>query len=332
MRQLTAIILALLAQFPMAIASGPGKLTALDYIQTWKEEAVYQMVVHRIPASITLAQGMLESGNGNSRLAVEGNNHFGIKCHSDWTGGTIHEDDETRGECFRKYTSARESFDDHSIFLKRKRYAPLFELDVDDYRQWARVLKSCGYATNPDYPQLLIRLVEAHRLDQYDKLGLEYIQKQVVPERSAGETPLVANTPEPRRREKSRSNSYDPDSGGEIRMSGGRTVALSDNHIRYIQAHAGETPESLAAELEMGAWQIRRYNDLKVGESLQEGDVVYLQPKRSRGSAASHTVKTGETLREISQRYGIRLKRLCRLNQLEADHMPNAGRILRLRP
>ena len=314
------------------MASGPGKLTAQDYIQTWKEEAVYQMAVHRIPASITLAQGMLESGNGNSRLAVEGNNHFGIKCHTDWTGGTIREDDETRGECFRKYASARESFDDHSIFLKRKRYAPLFELDVEDYRGWARALKSCGYATHPDYPQLLIRLIETHRLDQYDKLGQEYIQKQVVPERRAGETSPLAKVPEPRRREKSRSNGYDPDKGGEVMISGSRTVALSDNHIRYIRAQAGETPESLAAKLEMGVWQIRRYNDLKAGEPLREGDVVYLQPKRSRGSAVSHTVKNGETLREISQRYGIRLKRLCRLNQLNAEDLPKAGRTLRLRP
>ncbi len=122
-----------------------AKTSRQQYIDTWKNEAIYQMVMHKIPASITLAQGILESGDGNSRLAKEGNNHFGIKCHNDWKGKTIHEDDETAGECFRRYDNARGSYEDHSVFLQRKRYESIFKLETDDFKGWAKGLKQCGY-------------------------------------------------------------------------------------------------------------------------------------------------------------------------------------------
>lgn len=124
------------------------------------------MVTHGIPASITLAQGILESRDGNSRLAKEGNNHFGIKCHSDWEGKRIYEDDDQRNECFREYRNARESFDDHSDFLKKKRYSSLFELDITDFKGWAKGLKECGYATSPEYAKLLIRIIEENDLQR----------------------------------------------------------------------------------------------------------------------------------------------------------------------
>ncbi|MEZ4798957.1 MAG: glucosaminidase domain-containing protein [Flavobacteriales bacterium] len=192
MPHLRIFIAFLLLSLPAFSQADSDKNTAADYIASWHDEAVRQMVKYNIPASITLAQGLLESGNGNSRLATQGNNHFGIKCHSDWKGATIREDDETRQECFRKYKSAEESFEDHSIFLTKKRYEPLFQLKIDDYKGWAHGLKKCGYATNPKYPQLLIDIIERYDLTQYDKEGLKHIKNSTSP--SSGNKKPKENT------------------------------------------------------------------------------------------------------------------------------------------
>lgn len=146
-----------------------NKSTGESYISRYKDIAIREMNRSGIPASITLAQGLLESGNGNSSLAREANNHFGIKCNTDWKGPTILKDDDAKNDCFRVYNNPDESFKDHTEFLKRKRYAFLFELDKNDYVGWARGLKQAGYATNPRYPELLISLVERYSLDQYDR-------------------------------------------------------------------------------------------------------------------------------------------------------------------
>jgi len=146
------------------------------YIQNWKNECMEQMEKHGIPASITMAQGILESASGTSDLALKANNHFGIKCHKDWTGKKFYKDDDKKNECFRVYDNAEASFDDHSVFLKRDRYASLFQLDITDYKGWAKGLKECGYATNPQYPQLLIALIEKHRLYDLDQ-GAEAVSQ-----------------------------------------------------------------------------------------------------------------------------------------------------------
>jgi len=310
-------------------AHPPGKLTAGDYLSLWKDEAIYQMAAHGVPASITLAQGMLESGNGNSRLAIDGNNHFGIKCHSDWTGKTIREDDETRAECFRKYSNARESFDDHSVFLKKKRYVSLFELKVTDYKGWAHGLKQCGYATNPQYPQLLIRLIETHSLAQYDEIGLGYIKKNKLPERSVGTSDLAEHKPEPQTKQKRKG--WDPDSAEPVNLSTGRSVQLSANRVKYVIARAGDSIESIAADLEMAPWQIRKYNDLNNGEALGAGALVYLQPKRSSGSEPTYVVKEGDTMRGVSQLFGMRLNKLYKKNKIESGKEVSVGTTLRLR-
>lgn len=143
--------------------------TAENYIERFKDIAIREMNSNGIPASITLAQGILESGNGNSSLAREANNHFGIKCTSEWKGKTILKDDDQKDDCFRVYTSADESFRDHSEFLKRKRYAALFELNKNDYQGWALGLKEAGYATNPRYAELLISLIERYNLNSFDR-------------------------------------------------------------------------------------------------------------------------------------------------------------------
>ncbi|MEJ7780704.1 MAG: glucosaminidase domain-containing protein [Daejeonella sp.] len=146
-----------------------NKFSAENYIERYKAIAIKEMNSSGIPASITLAQGILESGNGNSSLAREANNHFGIKCTADWKGKSILKDDDQKDDCFRVYTSAEESFRDHSEFLKRKRYAPLFELNKNDYVGWANGLKQAGYATNPRYAELLITLVERYDLGKFDR-------------------------------------------------------------------------------------------------------------------------------------------------------------------
>ena len=143
-------------------------MTRQEYIEKYKDDAISEMHRSGVPASITLAQGILESGDGNSKMARVAKNHFGIKCHSDWKGKTFIQDDDTKNECFRKYKSVLDSYKDHSDFLKRRRYAALFELKITDYKSWAKGLKKAGYATNPKYPQLLIGIIEANELYQYD--------------------------------------------------------------------------------------------------------------------------------------------------------------------
>ncbi len=313
-----------------AFAGDPsGKTTATEYISKWADEAVYQMVVHGVPASITLAQGLLESGNGNSRLAREGNNHFGIKCHNDWGGKTIHEDDETQGECFRKYQDARDSFDDHSVFLKKKRYAPLFELEVTDYKAWAKGLRQCGYATNPQYPQMLIRLIEMHSLSRYDETGLSYIKAKRVPERAGGNEQVTAQTEG--RRSKGNKKGWDPDASSSITIQAAREVRLSLNHVRYTTAKSGDSIRKIADDFGMNEWQIRKYNDLEKADELRDGQIVYLQPKRNSGTAEEYTVKAGDTLQAISQEFAIKLKKLCRKNQITPGTQPAPGTRLKLK-
>ncbi|MFM9984169.1 MAG: glucosaminidase domain-containing protein [Flavobacteriales bacterium] len=308
------------------------KTSRQQYIDNWKNEAIYQMVVHKVPASITLAQGILESGDGNSRLAKEGNNHFGIKCHADWKGKTIHEDDETRGECFRRYDEARDSYEDHSAFLQRKRYESLFKLDTDDYKGWAKGLKQCGYATNPKYPDLLIGIVEEFKLHQYDEIGIEYIRKNKIPTRSAGgnEKEIVVEE-KPTKKGRNKGKSGEKEERTNITINHNREIAVSENRIKFITVKPGETLESIANSLDMNAWQLKRYNDLTGSEILKEGQRLYIQPKRNKAKASSYQVKSGETLWSISQNLGVKMKKLQQLNGLDENSKLKAGQQLKLR-
>lgn len=299
------------------------KLTAQQYIETWKDEAIYQMFVHKIPASITLAQALLESGNGNSRLALEGNNHFGIKCHNDWSGAKIFEDDETKGECFRKYDDASQSFEDHSVFLQKKRYESLFTLDIKDYKAWAKGLKECGYATNPKYPQLLINLIEQYQLTQYDKQGVEFIKDKKTPTRSHGKAPEKTNQKDKPSKNKEENKT--------ITISNNRTIELSNNRIKYIIAKAGDTPETIANDLDIAPWQIKKYNDLESNSTIKEGQIIYIQPKKGHAIESTHTVQKGETMWSISQKHGVKLRKLYKKNMMSPGSEPSVGQKLKLR-
>ena len=302
---------AAIAIWVVVSADAQKRLTPHDYIDMWGEVAVSQMVTHHIPASITLAQGILESGNGNSDLAARSNNHFGIKCHSDWDGRRTYHDDDEKGECFRVYKNAAESFDDHSAFLKRSRYAELFELDITDYKGWARGLKKCGYATNPKYAGLLIDLVERYELQRFDEEGLALMERQEDIARAKDD--LAAT---------------------RLHWAAGREVWISDNDITYLIAGPSDSYETLAKELDMMPWQFYRYNEIQrsAGEhTLKGGEIVYLQPKRNVGNVDWVTVSEGESLYEIAQEHGIKLNAIIRKNRLGPGHALQAGDRLSLR-
>jgi len=264
----------------------------IDYIEKYQKVAVEQMHRYRIPASITLAQGLLESGAGRSTLTRKSNNHFGIKCGSDWRGRKTYHDDDARGECFRVYKDARASYEDHSRFLAgKKRYAALFNLKTTDYKGWARGLKKAGYATNPAYANQLIQLIELYELDRFDSGRLKGT--------------WIANPHEP----------------------------FLANGLLYVVARRGDTWEALSEEFDISARKLRKYNDLYKGYVLQQGDVIYLEKKNRRAHKAfkTHVVRSGESMYLISQRYGIRLERLYKMNDKSADYTPRIGEVLRLR-
>lgn len=295
---------------------GGDRLTAEQYIEKWKTVAVKKMKEHGIPASITLAQGLLESGNGNSMLARESNNHFGIKCTPDWKGGRSYHDDDIKNDCFRSYRDAADSFEDHSQFLKRQRYAKLFELKSTDYKGWAHGLKDAGYATDPHYPRKLIELIERYGLDKLDQ-GVDVAYKP------AGN---VAGKPAPERKGRR------PAAGGDvITIHAGRSVELFEGRIKYVRAKGGESMRQLAADLDMTHGMLARWNDMDKESTLTEGQVIFIQPKRKAAKdAAVHTVVAGETLWSVSQQHGVKLSKLAKYNGLVPDAPLKAGQTVLL--
>ena len=324
---LSALIVWMLLWMAMGVSfvavAQPGELSAPEqYVERWSDEAVYQMAVHGIPASITLAQGILESGNGLSELAAKSNNHFGIKCHSDWTGDRVHHDDDRRGECFRAYDDASQSFADHSEFPKRDRYAELFDLEPTDYTSWAKGLKKCGYATNPKYAQLLIDLIERYDLAEYDQAGLKL---------QADREAFAAGveTAEATRNEIAAKDAANP--AKSVTRIGQRSIQLSDNYIQFMIAEPGDTYESLAQELDMMLWQFYRYNDVERSDAPYapgKGETVYLQPKRQRGETTWLEMLQNESLWQASQRCGVSMSALIRKNRLSPDQpVPPNGKL-----
>ena len=265
----------------------------LDYINKYKDIAIDHQKRYKIPASITLAQGLLESAAGTSELARKSNNHFGIKCHNSWEGKRVYHDDDEKGECFRKYRNPKESYEDHALFLtKSSRYEKLFKLDITDYKGWAHGLKRCGYATDKAYASKLIQTIELYGLHRYDGKGLPRMPKGY--------------------------EYHDMDSKWGL---------------PYVVARDGDTQRLIAREFEMYAYQIRRYNDFPRGYKLKAGDIVYLKAKRRRAQKpyTTHTLQPGESLHDVSQKYGIKLKRLLSRNKISGERVPRMGDVLRLR-
>ena len=310
----TYICLVLLLTFGISLfGQGGRKMTREEYIKTYSDLAMKEMARVGIPASITLAQGCLESGNGNSSLAVKGNNHFGIKCH-DWTGKKMFHDDDRRNECFRSYRSAYDSYMDHSEFLtSRGRYAPLFELNPHDYRGWAKGLKKAGYATANNYATLLIKIIEENELFRYDLLVLE------------GDVALESKRGSKESDELKRE--------GPSRGYPTTRKVLLNNQIEYIVTLPGDTPESLRNELNLYKNELFKYNNLYEGIELEPGMIIYLQPKRRKAAVGNeiHIVEEGQTMYEISQKYGVKLKHLYRYNRMMEGEQPIEGTEIYLR-
>ncbi len=296
------------------------RASAEDYIAQWMPVAVEKMKEHGIPASISLAQGLLESGNGNSELARKSNNHFGIKCTPDWTGGKVYHDDDKKDDCFRKYKDASQSYEDHSKFLQRKRYAGLFELKITDYKGWAKGLKAAGYATDPKYPDKLIGLIERYELYKLDQGGTMAFKR---PSKDAPSTGGSSTKPR-----KGRSG----DAANTVTIGNGRAIEEFEGRIKFVRAKKGDTVRRIAQDIEQMPGLVAGWNDMGKDASLEEGQVIFIQPKRNKSrSTEMHRAEAGETLWGVSQRYGVKLKKLARYNELPEDARLQAGQQVWLR-
>ena len=316
-----ALLLTLL--FPLSLFA--QRITPEEYIQTYKDIAIREMKTHKIPASITLAQGLLESGAGNSALAREAKNHFGIKCHKGWEGDTYIMDDDAKDECFRKYRNAEESFKDHSDFLSgRSRYAALFDLEITDYRGWAKGLKAAGYATNPKYAQLLIDRIDLYDLTKYDKIALGQMTDD-------DQLPVIA--PEDELLELA----YSPNDRSVfelVDMTVEKRFIYENNGVRFVFAKEGETPEGLAAAFGVKYKKFCEYNLLKRPDEMvfHSGDVVYLAKLKNKNwKAKKYTVQEGETLRDVALRFAVKPERILSKNSLKEGTRLRAGQVLWLR-
>lgn len=273
-----------------------------NYIDTYSSIAVKHMEKYNIPASITLAQGLLESGAGMSELTKRSNNHFGIKCHRSWAGGRVYAKDDTPNDCFRKYNRAEESFDDHAQFLVTgTRYSALFNLSPTDFKGWARGLQNSGYATDKAYANKLIKLIEDYELYRFDKAGYN---------------------------SRSRNNASQVSPSQNWKHQPYKTHGLV-----YVIAVEGDTYEGIAAEFNFKVKDLLTYNEVPSGFPLNKGDIVYFQKKKSRADKPyyEHIVLIGESMHSISQKYGLKVKNLYKMNKRDYEYVPEEGDVLKLR-
>lgn len=315
------ILIILLSISFLTAFSAAGNTPQKKYIEQFAPLAVEEMYRSGIPASITLAQGLLESRYGQSELAVEGNNHFGIKCHNNWSGKKMYHDDDLKGECFRKYPSPEHSYRDHSDFLRyRERYAFLFDLEITDYKAWAYGLKKAGYATDPQYPAKLIKLIEEYSLYEYDSPELMISR--------SGKKLSIPDSP-------SRIGQTEKLTGqarADFHFNAAREL-YRQNGVPFVYSIEGETYESLAASNNLFLREILKFNDLDRTQALTPGTKVFLQQKKRQAVKGldKHVVEEGESMRSIAQKYGVRLKNLYKLNGMADVDVPREGDIIKLR-
>lgn len=272
-----------------------------EYIDKYKHIAIDHMRRHKIPASITLAQGLLESGAGKSELTRNSNNHFGIKCHNDWKGEKVYKADDGPNDCFRKYKRVEDSYEDHALFLKRSRYTPLFSLKITDYREWAKMLQKLGYATDKAYANKLIKIIEDYELYKHDRSGLSKAEEKKEEERFL--TQSYKHTP------------------------------YKTYNLVYVIAEDGDTYEAIAVEFGFKVKDLYKYNEVPEGFPLKAGDLVYFQNKKSKADKPyyDHVVQVGESMHSIAQKYGIKVKNLYKMNKRDFEYVPVEGDVLKLR-
>lgn len=329
-----------------AQAQSPQAVTA--YVERYKAIAIEEMKLYGIPASVTLAQGIHESGCGCSALALNSNNHFGIKCHNEWGGQTYHHDDDLPQECFRVYKCAEESFRDHSEFLKnRSRYASLFSLSPTDYRAWARGLKAAGYATNPRYPEIIIKLIEDYKLNQYDKSDGQPVTAKTETKDKSNEVDLIKQSiiqsskttapsaPAPV------STAASNTSASIIKTSNANAVCIDFNKYtsdeRYVNGtralvYKKEVPLSfIAQKFNVSLQQLYAYNDMYPSDKFKDNDLIYLEGKKPESQYFQYEVSEGETMHDIAQKFAVQLSELIKRNGITSGCEPVAGEIIVLR-
>ncbi|MDE5709442.1 MAG: glucosaminidase domain-containing protein [Alistipes sp.] len=325
----TAIFLSGIMLLTVASADAQ-RITREEYIDRYKSIAVSQMERYGIPASITMAQGILESDSGNSRLSLESNNHFGIKCKRNWSGPRVYHDDDEAGECFRAYESVEASYHDHAEFLDTQpRYDSLFAYASTDYRSWARGLKAAGYATAPDYAQRLVRIIESYKLYLLDQPDGERLY-------AAGRGRLIEVQVDSRRDAVSVSGGYliDPDNFRvTINAHEGYNV-YTTNGVHYIVAKENDSFKNIGRKFRLSVGNLRKFNDAKGKRMEPEADeVVFIERKLTawRGNARHHICREGETLRSVAQSYGIRVRSLAKINGLKSGDPLAAGMELKIK-
>jgi len=305
----------------------------VEYINKYKAIAMKEMRDYKIPASITLAQGILESNSGRSELAVNARNHFGIKCHKEWEGDTYLYDDDAKNECFRVYANPEESFRDHSLFLTtRDRYSLLFDLNIKDYEGWAKGLKAAGYATDKNYPTRLIDLINRYELFKYDDMALGEIEAE----------PEIAVVTVDTNHQSHSVDTYTrpedyvlrPNASNPIGATKSGRPIYENNGVKFIYAKEGDNTQSLAKELNIFQYQLNVYNcrEKKTLDTYAEGDFVYIEKLRKESNArVAHTVVPGETLRDVALRYAVTIDRIKKYNHMGSDERLRPGRVLLLR-
>lgn len=302
------------------------KTIYLEYIDQYAPVAIREMKNFKIPASITLSQALIESGAGKSELAVYANNHFGIKCHQGWTGETFTHDDDAPGECFRKYKTADESFRDHSLFLTtRPRYATLFQLDIYDYKAWANGLRKAGYATNPRYGEMLIKVIEDYDLYKYDRFEGKLPARErshPVPEikKMVSYAYFSPNYVQPGAEE---FTFVDVDKSG-------RKIYIN-NGVLFVFAEKDDSFLSIASAMDKKVGRLARYNEMKRRDNLAEGQIIYIENKKWNGIRGQYVVRLYDTWFSISQYTGVKVKALKQLNPMTGDQLPNPGIPLNLK-
>ena len=321
-----------------------------QYIQKFAKYAVEEMEKYKIPASITLAQGLLETGGGQSRLALEGKNHFGIKCKEDWTGKTMKHTDDAPNECFRVYDDPRQSYEDHSIFLStRKYYANLFNLDMKDYKAWATGLKKAGYATNPRYASILIGKIEKYRLYEFDNTSSREVlyavlkmypnlkddmafMAQLEPEKYSRKPtvkdPVTVEVPY-----KQTSYAQQQKRVEKIRKAEMLSTIIIKSHpndgLKYIIIPEDTNVQYIAKKFKISESRLIKWNELD-SDVLRKNEIVFLESKNSDGNTATYTAESGENMHDIAQKFGIRLNKLYAKNRMDEGQQPSAGQLIYL--
>ena len=317
------ISIAILLSF-FSFSAFAQRLTIEEYVEQFKDIAMNEMRRSGVPASITLAQGILESENGNSELVKKSNNHFGIKCKSNWTGESVTHDDDANGECFRAYTNAGDSYRDHSDFLKaNQRYASLFNLDPTDYAAWAKGLKKAGYATNPKYPELLIKYIEQNNLQQYSLLVLNKLPETDMA--AANENKIAAQVT-------AADNNPVPAIQQNAALSADPEKIININSTKCVFVKKGTSLLAIADKNNIGLSKLMEFNDMTEEGLLSKDQYIYLAKKSKTGNQKFYIVQPGETPNDVAQLTGMQLKYLLEYNNLNADVKLSAGTKLVLQP